>query len=89
MNDAVLTFNARQVAAAQTELRAALGLEQEQFPLPAVIGMLSDEIEQLRARGFSDADIAKTIRGSSGLAIGADDIGRHYAPPEARGRPPE
>jgi hypothetical protein len=81
------TLSARQIAAVQTELRAAQGLLPEAFPLSRVISMMSDEIEQLRQRGFTDADIAKMIGVAGNVAIGADDIVRHYAPPAGRGRP--
>ncbi len=48
--------------------------------------MVSDEIEQLRGRGFTDADIAKILRNVTHVEVSAEDIGRHYAPPAARGR---
>ena len=83
------SLTAHQVAAAQIEMRAALGLEEERFPLPAFIGMVSDEIEQLRAQGYTDTDIAELIEAASRVAITAEDIGLHYASPEARGRPHE
>ena len=81
------TLSARQIAAAQTELRAALGLPPETFPLPTFISMVSDEIEQLRTQGRTDAEIAALIQASSKITVSAEDVGRHYAPPEARGRP--
>lgn len=87
MTDPAPTLAAHQIAMVQSELRAALGLSPEQFPLPTVISMMSDEIEQLRERGFADADIAKIIQGSRNITVSAEDIGLHYAPPEARGRP--
>ena len=80
-------LTAHQVAAAQTELRAALGLPPETFPVPSFISMVSDETEQLRAQGRSDADIAALIQSAAGVTVGAGEIGQHYAPPEARGRP--
>jgi hypothetical protein len=60
------------------------GLKPEQFPLPAFVGMISDEIEQLRNQGRSDAEIANAIRANSQIDIAAEDITEHYASPEAR-----
>ena len=48
--------------------------------------MISDEVERLRAAGHTDEDIASIVRDSTGSTIAGDDIARHYAPPEARGR---
>lgn len=81
------TFTAREIATIQTELRAALGLAPEAFPISTFISMVSDEIEQLRKKGFADEDIAKMVRSNSQVDVSAEDIDRHYAPPEARGRP--
>ncbi len=50
---------------------------------------MSDEIEQLRQRVFTDMDIAKVIQSAGRVAITAEDIALHYASPEARGRPAE
>ncbi len=83
------TLTAGQVAAVQTELRAVLGLPPEAFSVPTFISMVSDEIEQLRQKGFTDEDIAEVIRGSSQVAVSGNDVGRHFAPPEARQRPHE
>ncbi len=46
-----MTLTGQQAADAQTALRQALGLPPEQFPLQAFVGMVSDEIEQLRSKG--------------------------------------
>lgn len=69
---------------AQRALREALGLGPERFPLPAFIGMLSDEIEQMRAAGRSDADVSRIIETATGQRIEPSEIARHYASPEAR-----
>ena len=79
------TFTGDQAAAAQTVLRAALGLPPEDFSLQAFIGMISDEIEQLRAAGHEDATIAALVSKATGTSITADLIERFYASPEARG----
>ena len=79
------TFTAEQAAQANTALRAALDLPPEAFPVPQFVAMISDEVEQLRAAGHDDAAIAQMVRASTGGELTAEDIGRHYAPPEARG----
>ena len=77
-------FTAEQAVQAQRELRRALGLEAERFPLAAFVGMISDEIEQMRDAGRSDAEISRIVADASGTRIEADDLSRFYAPPEAR-----
>ena len=80
-----ITVTGQQAADAQTALRKALGLPPEQFPLPAFVGMVSDEIEQLRRKGKSDTEIAMLIQNAVGVELQADDIARYYASPEERG----
>ena len=79
------TFTGLQAATAQTALRSALGLEPELFPVQAFIGMISDEIEQLRSDGRTNDEIANLISDATGTSVSADVIGEFYAPPEARG----
>ncbi len=69
---------------AQHALRDSAGLGPELFPVPEFVGMISDEIEQLRKQGKSDDEIASIIRSSSPIEITAQEISQHYAPPEAR-----
>lgn len=69
---------------AQKALRQAAGLDEEQFPVQAFVGMVSDEIEALRKRGFSDEKIAGLIREHSAIEVSAKDIAAYYAPPEER-----
>lgn len=61
------------------------GLEPEMFPVEAFVGMISDEIEALRLRGYSDQQIAQTITRHSAISITADEITAHYASPQQRG----
>ena len=84
MTDA--TVSLPQALAAQRALRESIGLPEERFPLPAFIGMVSDEIEQARAAGRDDASIAELLTGESGVTVSADDVSRFYAPPEQRQR---
>jgi len=77
-------FSVEEAVSVQRELRRSLGLGPETFPLPAFIGMISDEIEQFRASGRSDADIAQVIKTTVGRDVSADDIARFYALPEQR-----
>jgi hypothetical protein len=80
-----LTFSGRDAAEAQTALREALGLAPERFPVQAFIGMISDEIEQLRAKGQDDAAIAKLVSAVTGKMIDPAIITANYATPEQRG----
>ena len=66
-------------------LRSAAELEPEQFPIQAVVGMMSDEIESLRKRGQSDEEIAQIVRRSSAIDVSAAEITRYYASAEERG----
>lgn len=69
---------------AQSALRSAAGLEPEQFPIQSFVGMISDEIETLRAQGKSDEQIAGLIRNNSNIEITSDEVAANYAPAEAR-----
>ncbi len=85
MSDDVV-FTADQIAACTTALRTALGKPPEHFSKHLFIGMISDEIEQLRSDGWSDAEIAKLVAESTRSLVGADDIALGYVGPDARGR---
>ena len=78
------TFSAEEAVAVQRELRRSLGLGAEAFPLPAFVGMISDEIEQFRAAGKSDADIAAVIKTTVGRDVRPEDLSRFYASPDER-----
>ena len=78
------TYTLEQALQAQTALREAAGLDPERFPVEAFVGMISDEVEILRAQGKSDEDIAGLITRNSGIAITASEIASNYAPPEQR-----
>ena len=65
-------------------MRHSLGLAPEVFPLPAFIGMISDEIEQWRAAGRTDRDIVAMISNATGQTISEADLVRFYALPEHR-----
>ncbi len=69
---------------AQKALRALAGLGPEMFPVQAFVGMISDEVEALRAKGHTDAEIAKVIGAHSAIEITADEIAANYASPEER-----
>ena len=80
------TFTAEEAVVAQRDLRHAIGLKSELFPLPAFVGMISDEIEQLRAAGHDDNSIAGLIRDAIGREISPSDLETYYAPPQVRQR---
>lgn len=69
---------------AQNALRTLAGLGPEFFPIQAFVGMISDEVDALRASGKSDTEIAEVINENSAIEISADEIAAYYAPPEQR-----
>ena len=69
---------------AQKAMRAELDMPEETFPIPAFVGMVSDEIDKLRAAGRSDADIAAIVEKATGKALPPDAIAQHYATPDER-----
>jgi hypothetical protein len=69
---------------AQKALRDLGGMGPEQFPLEAFVGMISDEIEQLRKLGHTDEEIARVISANSKIEISAAELAENYAPPEQR-----
>ena len=71
---------------AQKSLRDAAGLDPEQFPIQAFVGMISDEIESLRKRGKTDEEIASIVRNNSAIEISAAEIAENYVPPAKRGK---
>lgn len=83
MTEAV-DFDIREALSAQRALRDELGLGPERFPVPAFVGMISDEIERMRAAGRSDEDVAAVIERATGKRVPAADIARFYAEPDRR-----
>jgi hypothetical protein len=79
-------ISGQQAANAQTALRAALGLPPEQFSIQAFVGMISDEIEQLRITGASDEEIATLVTNATGVSVAGSAITRFYASSASRGR---
>jgi hypothetical protein len=78
------TYSIEEALQAQRALRAAAGLAPELFPIPAFVGMVSDEIEALRKRGYTDEQIARTVCQSSAIEITAAEIAANYASPANR-----
>ena len=81
-----MTFTVEQALKAQQALRSMAGLSEEQFPVEAFIGMLSDEIEALRGQGKSDEEIAGLINGAAATNIPVSAVTDNYASTERRGR---
>jgi hypothetical protein len=77
-------FTADQAARANTVLREALGLAPERFGLDRFVGMISDEIDQFRRAGRTDAEISQVLREKAGLNVPEDALSRFYASPEGR-----
>ncbi len=73
------SFTAEQAAAANTRLRAALGFEPERFTMQQFVGMISEEIEQLRAAGKTDDEIARLLEREVGVRVSPDSLRRYYA----------
>ena len=69
---------------AQKAMRDELGLGEEHFAIPQFIGMVSDEIEQLRKKGWSDNQIAALVSTATGREMDAASIGEHYVDPDDR-----
>jgi hypothetical protein len=78
------TYSLEDALQAQKALRQMAGLQPEEFPVQAFVGMISDEIEMLRKQGRSDDEIATAISNNSNIKITADEIRDHYATPEER-----
>lgn len=81
------TYPLEEALAAQKALRTAAGLEPETFPIQAFVGMISDEIEQLRNQGRTDEEIARMITANSKIEITPAEITENYASPEDRHQP--
>lgn len=81
------TFTAEQAAAATTAMRMALKQPPEQFSVPRFVAMISDEIEQLRATGMADREIAALVEDATGSPLSAEDVTQYYAPAALRGEP--
>ena len=80
-------YTAGDAATANTVLRAALGLAPERFGTEQFVGMISDEIDQLRRAGKTDAEIAQLLKQGGGLDVSAAAIAQFYASPDERHRP--
>jgi alkylhydroperoxidase family enzyme len=78
------TYPIEEALRAQKAMRAAAGLAPELFSIPAFVGMVSDEIEALRKRGYTDEQIARTVSQSSTIEITAAEIAANYASPADR-----
>ncbi len=81
------TYPIEEALRAQKALREAAGLGPEMFPVQAFVGMISDEVEQLRKQGKTDEDIARIIGSSSKIEITGSEVAEHYASPEDRHQP--
>jgi hypothetical protein len=79
-------YSLKEALTALESLRHAAGLPPETFPIEAVVGMISDEIDELRKLGKSDEDIADIIRNSSTIDITAKQIANNYVAPAERKR---
>lgn len=81
------SISLQQALRAQRALRDAAGLGEEQFPVEAFVGMISDEVDALRQKGHTDEQIAALIRKNGDIPITADELAAHYAPASQRHQP--
>ncbi len=72
----VEAFTTADAARAQQALRDAMGLGPETLSLEALIGMLGDELDQLRRIGKTDADLAAMLSAATGRDIPVSALGR-------------
>lgn len=79
-----LTFSLDEAIKAQRSLRQALGLGEERFEVSEFVEMISDEIEQMRDAGKTDADITAVVAEATGHQMDPADLERHYIAPEDR-----
>jgi hypothetical protein len=77
-------YTVEEAVKAHKALREASGLGPEMFPIQAFVGMISDEIESLRARGKSDVEIAQLIQENSDIQISPREIAEFYVSSEER-----
>ena len=80
------TFPLDEALKAQQVLRHVAGLAPERFPMEAFVGMISDEVQALRERGWNDEQIAEHIRKNSAIDVTAEEIAEHYATEDQRNR---
>ncbi len=73
------SFTAEQAAAANRILRAELGLGPQEFSTEQFVGMISEEIEKLRASGKTDDEIVRLLNEGVGVTVSPDSIRRFYA----------
>ena len=81
------TYSLEHSLQALNALREAAGSPPEQFPFPAFVGMISDEIKTLRNQGKSDAEISTLIHQSSGIDSTPKQLADNYAPHAQRRGP--
>lgn len=70
------SFTTAEATRAQQALRDAMGLGPETMSLRALVGMLGDEIDQLRRIGRSDAEIAAMLSEATGRAVPPSSLAR-------------
>lgn len=70
------TFTMTEAVRAQQALRDAMSLGHETMPYEALVGLLGDEIDQLRRLGESDAQILKRIGDAIGRPLPGTAIDR-------------
>ena len=77
-------FPVEEAVRAHKALREAAGLGPEMFPVAAFVGMISDEVQTLRERGFTDAQIVDLVKRHSAIELEETELRAQYATPEER-----
>jgi hypothetical protein len=85
-DDSATSFSVDDVVLAQNEMRYIFGFPEQRFSFSTFIGMLSDEIEQMRRAGYTDETVAQTVSRAKGQSVEASDVQRYYLSVEERRR---
>ena len=80
-------FTLEQGLKARALLRAKGNMPTESFDEKQLIGMISDEIRELRTIGVSDEEIARTLQQDAGLPLDSSAISEHYVDTSQYGHP--
>ena len=73
------SFTAEDALKATAALRAELGIGRERLAARTFVGMISDEIAQLREAGRSDNEIAALVARATGKPVEGTLISRYFA----------
>lgn len=81
-----MSFTLDQAMKAMTAMRGEANVPEGTLSLAAFVGMLSGEVEKLRAAGKTDEDIVQLIESASGAKLSVSELAENYASPAERHR---